>query len=281
MTMIYCFLFFLLLLPASVEGFGTHTNPVTTTIATSRESPERRLQTATPWIIDTIPNDSPINPSPPSLWDTAATFVASIVLDAVDTVQGRSLAEKNHVAAAAATTKTATSHHSYLSNDELVTTLLQDITDRNSLVTADFTRTLYQDDCLFNDGSDLDGAYPLKPWILGCKILFCGDHSRTQIIPETLTVSDHEVSFRFESYLEFRGPFRPTISSLTGTIVLTRNYDTGRVCYYQEFWDTSCSEILRQIEFHHHYHGGMMASVPVLERTLRSFWYWVLTVLVD
>lgn len=239
----------LLVLVVSVAGFGLR-NP--TTAAWSYRDNRAQLKTATPWIIDDIPNNSLTNPTP-SLLDAVATFAATIVLDAVDSLQGRSLAEEKAALAVA-----ASSHH-YLSSDELIATLLKDITDRNSLVTADFTRTLYQEDCLFNDGSDLDGAYPLKPWILGCKLLFCGDHSRGKIVPESLVVSAQEILFRFESDLEFRGPFQPRVQ-LCGTIVLTRNLDTGRICYYQEYWDTSCSEILRRAEFQ---------GAPVLKRTLR------------
>lgn len=204
--------------------------------AASRDKKER-LKTTSSWILDQ-PYDSNVNPAP-SLLDNAATFAASIVLDVVDTAQGRSLAENRASTAAS---------NNYLSSDELVATLLEDVEDRNSLVTADFTRTIYEEDCLFNDGSTLDGAYPMKPWILGCKLLFCGDHSQGRILPESLVVSTDEISFYFESDLEFRGPFSPRVS-LSGTIIMTRSLETGRITFYEETWDKSCAEIVRNAEF--------------------------------
>ena len=211
-------------------------NPLATTATTNQDTKER-LKTTSSWILD-LPQDSNTMPAP-SLLDAPATFAASIVLDVVDTIQGRSLAE-NKVAAAVAA-------NYYLSSDALVATLLQDIQERNSLVTADFTRTIYEENCLFNDGSDLDGAYPMKPWILGCKLLFCGDRSKGKILPESLFVSTDEISFCFESDLEFRGPFRPRVF-LSGTITMTRSLETGRITSYQETWDKSCAELVRNAE---------------------------------
>ena len=133
----------------------------------------------------------------------------------------------------------------HLSKDRLTDILLQDIHERNSLVTADFTPTIYEDACRFQDGSGLDGAYPMKPWILGCKLLFKGDTSKATIIEESLVVASHQISFRFESDLEFRGPFNPQVF-LSGRVVMTRNPVTGLISSYREIWDKNVWDVVKE-----------------------------------
>lgn len=122
--------------------------------------------------------------------------------------------------------------------------LLSDVAERNSLVTADFTPAIYEDTCRFKDGSGLDGAYPMMPWILGCKMLFNEHKSRANILAESLVVTAEHISFRFESNLEFRGPFSPQVF-LTGMVIMTRNPLSGLINSYREVWDDSVWSLIQ------------------------------------
>lgn len=181
------------------------------------------------------------------LFDAVASVVASWILDASNTLSldQTSLASKA-ISEDGTTLTTQTQEKLYhLSRDSMREMLLQDVHQRNSLVTADFTRSMYEDTCRFQDGSGLDGAYPMKPWILGCKLLFKGSKSQTTICEESLVVTSDQISFRFESDLEFRGPFSPQVA-LTGQIMMTRNPLTGLISSYREFWDKDVFEIVKE-----------------------------------
>jgi len=190
----------------------------------------------------------PTFPVPPplssSLIDKAASTVASWILHTVDVFQNPNLPQS--------TTTVGRAQHQnklhHLSNEKLTHILLQDVRQRNSLVTADFTTSIYDDDCRFKDGSNLDGVYPMKPWILGCRMLFRGDRSQAMILEESLSISSRQLSFRFKSDLEFRGPFRPQVS-LAGRIVMTRNPHTGLIDSYQEHWDEKVWDVVKGTKF--------------------------------
>lgn len=132
----------------------------------------------------------------------------------------------------------------HLNEESLTEILLQDICERNSLVTADFASSIYEDSCRFKDGSDLDGSYPMKPWQLGCKMLFKGDKSKSNIVEDSLVVTSEAITFRFESDLEFRGPFSPQVL-LTGRVVMLRNPQTGLISSYEEKWDDNVWDIVK------------------------------------
>jgi hypothetical protein len=161
------------------------------------------------------------------LLDSFASSVASWVLESISS-QSTTSSEKLF----------------HLSKEGLVDIVLEDVKERNSLVTADFTTAIYEDSCRFKDGSGLDGAYPMKPWMLGCKILFKGDKSSTTILDNTLVATSELISFRFESDLEFRGPFCPRVF-LTGRIVMKRNPQTGLISSYREIWDEDVWDVVK------------------------------------
>ena len=177
------------------------------------------------------------------LFDTVASMFASWILDVIKPVPFEQTQQSSEGKAEKETLQTQKLYH--LSRDKLASILLQDVHQRNSLVTADFTRSIYEDTCRFQDGSGLDGAYPMKPWILGCKLLFKGNKSKATIIEESLIVTSDQISFRFESDLEFRGPLSPQVA-LTGRIVMTRNPLTGLISSYRESWDQEVFDIVRE-----------------------------------
>ena len=180
-----------------------------------------------------------------NLFDTVASMAASWILDMTNAIPQEQIAQSTTVAAAGIIPQQADNKLHHLSRESLRDMMLQDVHQRNSLVTADFTQTIYEDSCRFQDGSGLDGAYPMKPWILGCKLLFKGDKSQTTILEESLIISSRQISFRFESDLEFRGPFRPQVA-LSGRVVMTRNPLTGLISSYREIWDKDVFEIVKE-----------------------------------
>ena len=173
-----------------------------------------------------------------NLFDTVASMAASWILDVTNAIP------KEQIAADIISQQSDNKLY-HLSRESLRDTMLQDVHQRNSLVTADFTQTIYENNCRFQDGSGLDGAYPMKPWILGCKLLFKGDKSQTTILEETLVITSQQISFRFESDLEFRGPFRPQVA-LSGRVIMTRNPLTGLISSYREIWDKDVFEIVKE-----------------------------------
>lgn len=168
------------------------------------------------------------------LADQAASAVASFVLNTADVMHQHPNMNEPQLGGKL--------YH--LSTEKLVEILHQDIHERNSLVTADFTRSIYENTCIFKDGSGLDGAYPMMPWILGCKLLFNGDKSRARIVKDSLQVSGQKITFRFESDLEFRGPFSPQVL-LSGRVEMLRNPETGLISSYREIWDKDVLDIVK------------------------------------
>jgi len=167
-----------------------------------------------------------------NILDSLASLAASIILHAADAMRQSNAHEKLH----------------NLPNDVVAQMILQDARERNSLVTADFSQSIYDNQATFKDGSSLDGAYPMAPWILGCKLLFNERNSRTNIIEDTLVVTSSHVTFRFEGDLEFRGPFSPQVF-LTGQVVMTRDPVTGLINSYKELWDKDLFDICKEVRW--------------------------------
>lgn len=130
-----------------------------------------------------------------------------------------------------------------ISNDELKKIILSDL-DKSFLVTADITRSVYDESATFTDEIDV---YTMDKWIKGTKALFIPSGSRLKLVGD-VDVTQSEVSFRFDEDLMFNIPFKP-VCSLTGKLVLTRDENTGLITSYREYWDQSVSEVLKTAKF--------------------------------
>jgi hypothetical protein len=130
-----------------------------------------------------------------------------------------------------------------ISNDELKKIILSDL-DKSFLVTADITRSIYDESATFTDEIDV---YTMDKWIKGTKALFIPSGSRLKLVGD-VDVTQSQVSFRFDEDLMFNIPFKP-VCSLTGKLVLTRDENTGLITSYREYWDQSVNEVLKTAKF--------------------------------
>lgn len=119
----------------------------------------------------------------------------------------------------------------------------EDITLRQALVTADFTRSIYSEDCKFQDEID---TYPIDKYIQGTKALFNADKSHVDL-DGPVVVEGTTVSFPFKEKLTFNLPFNPYVY-LTGHVDLTRGQD-GLIAYSREHWDQSVAEVISHVKF--------------------------------
>jgi hypothetical protein len=131
-----------------------------------------------------------------------------------------------------------------LSNDELADIIKKDIADKQFLVTADMTLSIYDDRATFQDGSSLDGAYEIGAWVRGCNQLIEAKNSCCRLVEGSMVVDSDEAKFRFVEDLEFKFPFRPTVY-LSGQVVLKRHPASGLIVSYQEYWDQDMSMIMK------------------------------------
>ena len=118
-----------------------------------------------------------------------------------------------------------------------------DITDRQALITADFTRDIYSETSTFQDEID---TYPIDKYVSGTKALFNKDKSHVDLVG-TVEASEGSVDFRFSEVLAFNVPFNPRVS-LTGRVKLTRGED-GLITTSREFWDQSVGAVLGTVKF--------------------------------
>lgn len=131
-----------------------------------------------------------------------------------------------------------------LSNDDLKKIILSDIVDKSFLVSADITRSIYDESAIFTDEIDV---YTMDKWVKGTKALFIPSGSRVTLVGD-VNVSKSEASFRFDEDLMFNIPFRP-VCKLTGKVVLTRDESTGLITSYREYWDQSVNDVLKTAKF--------------------------------
>ena len=131
-----------------------------------------------------------------------------------------------------------------LSNDDLKKIILSDIVDKSFLVSADITRSIYDESATFTDEIDV---YTMDKWVKGTKALFIPSGSRVTLIGD-VNVSQSEASFRFDEDLMFNIPFKP-VCKLTGKVVLTRDESTGLITSYREYWDQSVNDVLKTAKF--------------------------------
>ncbi|KAK1748015.1 hypothetical protein QTG54_001978 [Skeletonema marinoi] len=131
-----------------------------------------------------------------------------------------------------------------LSNEELKKIVLSDIVDKSFLVSADITRSIYDESATFTDEIDV---YTMDKWVKGTKALFIASGSRVSLVGD-VDVSASEVVFRFDEDLMFNIPFKP-VCALTGKVVLTRDENTGLITSYREYWDQSVNDVLKTAKF--------------------------------
>lgn len=131
-----------------------------------------------------------------------------------------------------------------LSNEELRKIIYSDMVDNAFLVSADITRSVYDESAVFTDEID---EYTMDKWIKGTKSLFIAQGSTVSLVGD-IDVSPKEVTFRFDEDLMFNIPFKP-VCSLTGKVVLTRDENTGLITSYREYWDQSVNEVLKSAKF--------------------------------
>jgi len=63
-----------------------------------------------------------------------------------------------------------------------------------------------------------------------------------------VNVTPKEVAFKFREDLMFRIPFRPVVT-LSGTVALTRDEESGLITKYREIWDQSVGDVLKTAKF--------------------------------
>jgi hypothetical protein len=121
--------------------------------------------------------------------DMLATLVVAAVLS------NTPRAAMNTVARPPAVSSSAKSYN--LSNDELADIIKKDIADKQFLVTADMTLSIYDDRATFQDGSSLDGAYEIGAWVRGCNQLIEAKNSCCRLVEGSMVVDSDEAKFRF------------------------------------------------------------------------------------
>jgi len=119
----------------------------------------------------------------------------------------------------------------------------EDITKRQALATADFTRSIYGEDATFTDEID---TYKIDEYVKGTKALFNGAQSKVELT-SPVSLADGVVSYRFKETLAFKVPLSPKVD-LTGKVELRRGED-GLIHRSQEFWDDGVAEVLQHIYF--------------------------------
>jgi hypothetical protein len=86
----------------------------------------------------------------------------------------------------------ATTKLTNLEPSEMVKIVAGDISDRQALITADFTRDIYSETATFQDEID---TYPMDKYVSGTKALFNKDKSHVDLVGE-VTASAEGVDFR-------------------------------------------------------------------------------------
>ena len=127
--------------------------------------------------------------------------------------------------------------------NEISSIVRDDIVKRQALASADFTRSIYSEDCIFQDEID---KYPIDKYVSGTKALFNTEKSHVDLVGN-VEATDKEVSFRFDEILAFNIPFTPKVS-VSGVVKLSRDSD-GLINYSREYWDQSIVNVLKTVKF--------------------------------
>jgi hypothetical protein len=139
-----------------------------------------------------------------------------------------------------------------LSDAEVAKIVFEDTAQRQALITADFTRSIYSEDCTFQDEVS---TYKLPEYIKGTKALFNPEKSHVDVVDGSVeTVVDasntHIIKFRFKETLAFNIPFNPKVD-LTGRVEIKRGPQEagGLIVSSREFWDKSVADVVRGLYF--------------------------------
>jgi hypothetical protein len=130
-------------------------------------------------------------------------------------------------------------------NAQLKDIIKSDIVDRQFLATGQLTRNIYSDTALFTDEID---TYGIDQWIQGTQRLFVGAGSSVRLVGP-VDVSDNDITFRFDEDLMFNIPLLRPVVTLTGTVRLARDKETGYITSYREFWDQDTLTVLKSAQF--------------------------------
>jgi hypothetical protein len=129
-----------------------------------------------------------------------------------------------------------------LPNEQLAARIASDIQDKQFLVTGQLSRELYDESATFTDEID---TYQLEQWMRGTQKLFVGNKSHVDLEPNSLQVSNSEVTFRFQETLCFNVPLLYPAVYLSGKVILQRDPSTGLITSYQEKWDQDVNTVLK------------------------------------
>ena len=130
-----------------------------------------------------------------------------------------------------------------LSDKELQDIVRSDLVDRQFLVTANLTPSIYRPTATFTDEID---TYSMPQWIKGTQKLFVGAKSQVRLVGD-VAVTPQAVEFRFDEDLCFNIPFQPIVA-LSGKVVLERD-EAGYITSYREFWDQDVATVLKTAKF--------------------------------
>lgn len=119
-----------------------------------------------------------------------------------------------------------------------------DITIRQALITADFSRNIYSESATFKDEID---TYPIEKYIMGTKALFVPEKSHVDLT-SPVHVDDDKATFKFKETLTFNIPLITPAVDLTGNVELLRG-EGGLVVKSIEHWDRSPTEVLKTARF--------------------------------
>lgn len=132
-----------------------------------------------------------------------------------------------------------------LNTEQIKTIISDDINIRQALITADFTRSIYNEKCKFKDEID---TYTMNQYIQGTKALFIPEKSNVKLISPVLYDNNkHEFNFKFSEVLTFNIIFQPRVT-LSGRVELTQG-DDGLIINSREYWDQSVVDVLKTAKF--------------------------------
>lgn len=131
-----------------------------------------------------------------------------------------------------------------MSNQDIAQIVAEDITKRQALITADFSPSIYDPNCKFQDEID---TYEYNQYVKGTKALFNAAKSHVDLVGP-VKATENMVEFSFKETLVFNIPFNPTVD-ISGHVELSRGGKDGLITYSHEFWDQPVGEVLSHVRF--------------------------------
>ena len=128
--------------------------------------------------------------------------------------------------------------------DRIAKIVEEDITVRQALITADFTREIYDESCTFKDEVD---TYPINKYIVGTKALFVPEKSKVQLT-SPVEVTDEKIAFKFKETLTFNIPILSPSVDLQGNVELFRGPD-GLISRSVEHWDSPPLQVISKARY--------------------------------